>query len=173
MRQDQENHAQQQLDEQEQQQFISQALEEFGRLSAEHHDQDKERRQQQAAQENPEAVIDDHENDPQHPPGGDPDQGPPDGDGDGDGGPNQPNPPQLHLPEGGRPYTEPVEPHSLGHMNVECHHCRALHFMTEKLSNSSARNPCFGLCCLQGQVSLPPIQRWPHTLQDLYDSADF
>ena len=45
--------------------------------------------------------------------------------------------------------------------------------MTEKLSNSSARNPCFGLCCLQGQVSLPPIQRWTCTLQDLYDSADF
>jgi len=174
LRQNQENHAQQQLDEQEQQQLISQALEEFGRLSAEHHDQD-EHHQQQAAQENPEADIDDHEGDhlqrpPQHPPDGGGDGG---GGGDPDPGPNQPNPPQLCLPEGGRPYTEPVEPHSLGHMDVECHHCRALHFMTEKLSNSSARNPHFGLCCLQGQVRLPLIQRWPCTLQDLYDNADF
>jgi len=156
LRQNQENHAQQQLDEQEQQQLISQALEEFCRLFAEHHDQD-EHCQQQAAQENPEADIDDHEDDhsqrpPQHPPDGNRGGG---GGGDPDPGLNQPNPPQLCLPEGGRPYTEPVEPHSLGHMDVECHHCRALHFMTEKLSNSSARNSCFGLCCLQGQVSLP------------------
>jgi len=43
LRQNQENHAQQQLNEQEQQQLISQALEEFGRLSAEHHDQDEHR----------------------------------------------------------------------------------------------------------------------------------
>ena len=45
----------------------------------------------------------------------------------------------------------------------------ALHFISEKLSNSSLHNPHFGMCCLQGQVKLPEIQSWPHVLQDLFN----
>ncbi|KIK20564.1 hypothetical protein PISMIDRAFT_105502 [Pisolithus microcarpus 441] len=54
-------------------------------------------------------------------------------------------------------------------MNIPCPNCHALHFLSEKLSNSSPLHPCFGLCCLQGQVALPPIQQWPRVLQDLFD----
>ncbi|KIK21159.1 hypothetical protein PISMIDRAFT_655460 [Pisolithus microcarpus 441] len=54
-------------------------------------------------------------------------------------------------------------------MNIPCPNCHALHFLSEKLSNSSPLHPRFGLCCLQGQVALPPIQRWPRVLQDLFD----
>ena len=54
-------------------------------------------------------------------------------------------------------------------MNIQCPHCHALHFISEKLSNSAIRNPHFGICCLQGQVTLPPIQQWPHNLQILFD----
>ena len=73
------------------------------------------------------------------------------------------NDPQLplHVPPGGRPYTEPVELHFLGPMNIQCPNCHAFHFISEKLINSDVHNPHFGLCCLQGQVNLPPMQQWP------------
>ena len=79
------------------------------------------------------------------------------------------NPLPIHVPPDGRPYVEPVQSHSLGPMNIQCSHCHALHFISEKLSNSTIRNPCFGICCLQGQVTLPYIQQWPHNLQILFD----
>ena len=77
--------------------------------------------------------------------------------------------PPYPIPPGGRQYTEPVQIHSLGPMNIQCSNCHALHFISEKLSNSGVRNPRFGMCCLQGQVNLPPIQQWPRVLQDLFD----
>jgi len=54
-------------------------------------------------------------------------------------------------------------------MNIQCSHCHALHFISEKLSNSGVCNPRFGMCCLQGQVDLPHIQQWPCVLQELFD----
>ena len=50
------------------------------------------------------------------------------------------NIPQQTLPKGRRPYHEPQggpERHYLGPMNVECNHCHALHFESEKLSTST------------------------------------
>ncbi|HEV7736194.1 MAG TPA: hypothetical protein VGO47_02330, partial [Chlamydiales bacterium] len=40
-----------------------------------------------------------------------------------------------------------VPPHYMGPMNVPCGHCGALHWMAEKHTNSSVRNPTFGSCC--------------------------
>ena len=80
------------------------------------------------------------------------------------------NPPPAHCtPPGGRAYTEPVELHSLGPMNIQCSNCYALYFILEKLSSSSIHNSCFGIYCLQGQVNLPYIQWWPCVLQELFD----
>ena len=56
-------------------------------------------------------------------------------------------------------------------MNVQCTHCHTLHFMTEKLTQSSHCNPRFGMCCLQGQADLPHIQPWPPVLQNLYNDT--
>ena len=81
---------------------------------------------------------------------------------------NNPQPP-LRVPPGGRPYAEPVQSHSLGPMNIQCPNCHALHFISEKLTNSGVREPRFGMCCLQGQVNIPAIQQWPCVLQDLFD----
>ena len=50
------------------------------------------------------------------------------------------NIPRQILPRGRRPYHEPQggpEHHYLGPMNVECNHCHALHFESEKLSSST------------------------------------
>ena len=77
---------------------------------------------------------------------------------------------QRTLPKGRRPYHEPQrgpERHNLGPMNVECSHCHALHFDSEKLSSSTRANKKFGSCCLQGQIQLPAFREPPRTLRDL------
>jgi len=81
--------------------------------------------------------------------------------------------PNLPITDGGRQYTEPVNLHYLGPFTVQCPKCHALHFLSEKLSDSSQRNPRFGTCCLQGQVSLPPQQKWPIELDQLYAIPQF
>ncbi|KAG2029445.1 hypothetical protein BDR03DRAFT_1044674 [Suillus americanus] len=79
----------------------------------------------------------------------------------------------IPIPDGGRPYTEPVPLHTLGPLDVECPSCHARHFACERLSKSSARNPLFGMCCLQGQVSLQPFPAWPPELQQAYANHTF
>ena len=41
-----------------------------------------------------------------------------------------------------QPYQEPVRRHDLGHMNVKCSSCGALHWMNEKNSHSFISKPC-------------------------------
>ena len=43
-------------------------------------------------------------------------------------------------------------------LTVICPHCHALHFDCEKLTSSRVNYPKFGMCCLQGQIQLPPFQ---------------
>lgn len=81
--------------------------------------------------------------------------------------PGSPPPPLALFPPAGRPYYKPIEHHNLGPMTVQYPHCHALHFMVERLTRSSLCNPCFGMCCLQGQVDLPHIQPWSPVLQNL------
>ena len=57
-------------------------------------------------------------------------------------------------------------------MNVSCSFCAALHWMDERLSNSSLSNPLFGLCCTQGKIRLPALITPPLALKDLYDGID-
>ena len=73
------------------------------------------------------------------------------------------------LPRARRPYVDlqPNEIHSLGPMNVICAHCNALHWDCEKLSASTARNPKFGSCCLQGQIQPPPLGEPPRVLKEM------
>ncbi|ETW86321.1 hypothetical protein HETIRDRAFT_425208 [Heterobasidion irregulare TC 32-1] len=71
------------------------------------------------------------------------------------------------LPLGRRPYQEPDARYSVGHMDVECSHCKALHFSSEKLSSSTRNHIRFGMCCLQGQIRLPVLLDPPQTLRNL------
>ncbi|KAF7150782.1 hypothetical protein RHSIM_Rhsim02G0030300 [Rhododendron simsii] len=59
--------------------------------------------------------------------------------------------------------------HYLERMDVSCFHCKALHWMSEKLTNSSLIHPLFGTCCLQGKIKLPSLIAPPLALQELYD----
>ena len=178
-------------------QQLSQALSEHSERSAEHYEQDLERQQQQSSQDNPDldspslsppgspvSLSPPSPPPPPPPPNPNPNPNPSDSEDDNDPSPPpspppapapapslspSPPPPAHHIPFGGRPYREPIQIHSLGPMNIQCPHCHALHFISEKLSNSSLCNPHFGICCVQGQVNLPPIQQWPCVLQDLFD----
>ncbi|KIK35024.1 hypothetical protein CY34DRAFT_96888, partial [Suillus luteus UH-Slu-Lm8-n1] len=49
----------------------------------------------------------------------------------------------------------------------------AIHCIFKRLSVSSIQNPQFGMCCLQGQVSLPPFPQWPPKLQQAYIDRTF
>ena len=76
-----------------------------------------------------------------------------------------------NVPKGCCPYEDPAHRHSLGSMDVVCPNCHALHFNCEKLTNSSNINPKFGICCLQGQIQLPPLSQSPPLLHQLPNSS--
>lgn len=61
--------------------------------------------------------------------------------------------------------------HSLGSMNVKCRDCGALHFMDERLTKSSPKNPLFGSCCLEGRIRLPNLREPPQQLKELYEGT--
>jgi len=71
-------------------------------------------------------------------------------------------PPILHsllYPPAGQPFIETdVQYNNLGILSIVCSHCYALHFDCEKLKSSRVNYPKFGMCCLQGQIQLPPLQ---------------
>ena len=56
-------------------------------------------------------------------------------------------------------------------MDVPCPNCGALHWLAEKLSNSSKGLLKFGMCCMEGKVWLPALEAPPETLQHLLTSA--
>lgn len=78
---------------------------------------------------------------------------------------------QLYL-AARRPYQEPVTRHDLGRMDVECIHCRALHWMAEKVSGSTANTALFGMCCLHGKVKIDPIPDPPDIIRTLLTSME-
>lgn len=57
-------------------------------------------------------------------------------------------------------------------MNVLCPFCGALHWISEKLTASSARRPLFGTCCQQGKISLQLPQDPPRDLYNLFTQRD-
>lgn len=72
-----------------------------------------------------------------------------------------------------RPYVDPPERHDLGPMNVECPHCRALHWNAERTVESmKSTTPAFGTCCNHGKVRLPPPRNPPDVLRNLLHASD-
>jgi hypothetical protein len=80
--------------------------------------------------------------------------------------------PLANTPRGCRPYQELQSLHLLGPLDIMCRNCRAMHFMSEKLTKSSQRNPKFDVCCLQGQIQLPAFPELPPLLHHLYTGWD-
>ena len=78
----------------------------------------------------------------------------------------------AQLPEARRPFSPAWQVHDLGHMDVVCSGCGALHWMDEKLSNSSLTNPKFGTCCFSGKLDLPKLHDLPPELLQLLTGTD-
>ena len=63
-------------------------------------------------------------------------------------------------------------------LTIICPHCHALHFDCEKLVSLWINLPKFSMCCLQGQIQLPPFQPLTGILHnyltgDNYPSREF
>lgn len=84
------------------------------------------------------------------------------------GGQRADNGNDLNLPPARRPYQEPATQNDLGRMDVPCPHCGALHWIEERLAQSSPTSPNFGSCCDHGQVQLDAVEDPPYALQQLF-----
>jgi len=58
-------------------------------------------------------------------------------------------------------------------LTVICSHCHALHFDCEKLTSSRVNYPKFSICCLQGQIQLPPLQPLTRILHNYLTGNDY
>ena len=79
--------------------------------------------------------------------------------------PPPPNPPRL--PSARQPFDPSWPVHYLGKMDVPCIHCNALHWMDERLTNSTTRNPQFGMCCTSGKIKLDKLDPPPPEIEQL------
>jgi len=85
--------------------------------------------------------------------------------------------PILHsapYPPAGQPFIEAnIEYNNLGMLAVICPYCHALYFNYEKLRSSWVNHPKFGMCCLQGQIQLPPLQPLTGILHNYMTRDDY
>ena len=65
------------------------------------------------------------------------------------------------LPESSPSYRD------LGMIRIECSHCKAVHFLQERIVSSSAARPIFSPCCGKGKLSLPLLPDPPALLRSL------
>ncbi|XP_026404956.1 uncharacterized protein LOC113300036 [Papaver somniferum] len=61
----------------------------------------------------------------------------------------------------------------LGKMDVPCPFCGALHWIDEKLSDSSFKNPELGTYCHKGKIQLPPLREPPPEIMELFEGNDY
>ncbi|KAH8742781.1 hypothetical protein F5883DRAFT_441816 [Diaporthe sp. PMI_573] len=66
----------------------------------------------------------------------------------------------------------PTSHYDHGSMDQACASCAGLHWLSERSSRSSVRNPVFVICCRQGDVELPPFSALPSFLSELLLGAD-
>src|SRR6266403_1572611 len=76
------------------------------------------------------------------------------------------------LPLACQPFDPAWQVHSLGEMTVICSHCHALHWLPESLSHSTNNNIRFGMCCIEGKISLEPLHPAPPELLDFLTRHD-
>lgn len=70
------------------------------------------------------------------------------------------------------PNSEHFGRHFLGGMDQTCKFCGASHWQQERLTGSSNSNPCFGGCCRNGKVQLPPYEPPPEPLLGFLEGQD-
>ena len=81
-------------------------------------------------------------------------------------------PPPPPLPIARHPFNLTWPVHHLGPFDTLCPSCAALHWLDERLANSSKTRPKFGMCCYSGKVTLPTLQEVPAELYRLLSGQD-
>ena len=81
-------------------------------------------------------------------------------------------PAAVELPLARQAFDKNWPIHYMGKMEVVCADCGALHWMCEKLVNSSKRNPKFGTCCFSGKIQLPKVDDPPPELLNYLKGDD-
>jgi len=76
------------------------------------------------------------------------------------------------LPQACQPFNPNWPVHSLGKMDVVCPNCHALHWMSERLVNSTNQTPLFGMCCTSGKIKLPKLADPPGEILNLLSGQD-
>ena len=76
------------------------------------------------------------------------------------------------LPAAYNSSTRLCTPEQLGRMNVCCQFCSALHWLQERVSTSSMRNPSFENCCKQGAIVLRAPRDIPEFISNLFRADD-
>ena len=71
-----------------------------------------------------------------------------------------------------KPYVDPISRHFLGSMDILCPHCFALHWIGEKLADSTMAVPRFGMCCNSGNVAIQLLPDPPTAIRRFYDGFD-
>jgi len=80
----------------------------------------------------------------------------------------------IPYPPAGQPFLENnIHYFNLGMLTIICPHYHALHFDCEKLTSSRVNYPKFGMCCLQGQIQLPPLQSLTGILYNYLTRNDY
>jgi hypothetical protein len=80
--------------------------------------------------------------------------------------------PPIPIPISRQPFDPTWAKHDLKRMDVKCPFCNALHWIDERLTGSSLIRPKFGMCCYQGKIALPVLQKPPGELYDLLTDQD-
>ena len=57
-------------------------------------------------------------------------------------------------------------------MDVPCSNCGALHWINERLANTSKTDPKFSMCCLSGKIKIPRLDNPPPELRNLFSGQD-
>ena len=67
-----------------------------------------------------------------------------------------------------RPVVDDLPVHDLGHMDVQCPFCQALHWLEEHVSSSRIHHPEFEACFQHGKVKLDALRLPPVALYNLF-----
>ena len=87
--------------------------------------------------------------------------------------PPAPPPPNPRvLPKACQPFDLSWPVHYLGKMDIRCIDCNALHWLDERLANSTKAAPKFGMCCTSGKIKLDKLDNPPLEIQQLLSGQD-
>jgi hypothetical protein len=76
------------------------------------------------------------------------------------------------IPVARHPYIEPIFPVNFRSLSVICSHCKAFHWLSERVKQSLMSSPLFSHCCHHGKVDLDLLPDPSDSLLHLFTSSE-